>query len=272
MPYSHFYNIIEKDISDFLQQKKGIHTELYQAIEYAVLSGGKRVRPMLLFLSAEANGVSIDLVRPLALAVEVIHSYSLIHDDLPAMDNSDIRRGKPTVHKIFSEGMAVLAGDALLNFAMEILLGAVAEYPSLSLAAQQLAQKAGVLGMIGGQSIDITLEQGKDIGQLENMSRLKTGAIIEWALSAPCLIPKRQECFVDFQKVGGNVGLIFQIADDIIDIGGECAVTFASVYGLDWCKAKKQKLEQECLTILQKYNQKTANLSAFIQKLTNRSM
>ncbi len=273
MPYAHYNNIIEKDISNYLQN---LQTQplLLDALKYATLNGGKRVRPQLMFASAEINGVDFVDVRPLALALEFVHSYSLIHDDLPAMDNSGFRRGKPTVHKVFGEGIAILAGDALLNCAMEIAFDVVAQKPYLITVAQLLAKKAGVLGMIGGQVLDIGLSKENAQGaSVEKMSALKTGALIEYALSAPCLIPQAHASLADFVKLGKNIGYIFQITDDLIDLEEEeDKVTLASFYGVEWCKEQLAILEAECIDILQNYQEKGAKLTSFIHKLTKRSI
>jgi geranylgeranyl diphosphate synthase type II len=272
--YSDYIDIIENDISDFLGGLKHIPSSLMDAVRYSCLNGGKRVRPILLFLSAEINDVDTDSVRPLAPALEFIHSYSLIHDDLPAMDNAELRRGMPATHKVFGEAMAILAGDALLNFAMEALTRAVCEKPYLAHAAKYLASKAGAEGMIGGQAMDISLYKENATGKvIEKMSMLKTASLMESALCMPCLIPDTKPNFAEFEKLGANIGLIFQITDDILDLGKEeDKPTLANHFGRQWCADKIASLEAECLEILDKYQEKSVFLKGFIHKLTNRSI
>ena len=273
MPYTPYINIIEKDILQYINSIT-TETSLLDAMKYACLAGGKRIRPQLMFASAEINDIDFDDIRPLALALELIHSYSLIHDDLPAMDNSTLRRGKPTVHKVFGEGIAILAGDALLNCAMEILFAAAVNKPFLTKAAQMLAKKAGISGMIGGQALDISLTmQNAQGATVELMSALKTGALIEYALSAPCLVPHQLPSYADFASLGQKIGLLFQITDDLLDLSEEeNEVTLASFYGIDWCKEQIETLEKECKDILQKYQEKGAKLAKIVHKLANRSI
>ena len=273
MPYSAYINIIEKDISHYLANLKADNS-LLEPIKYALQSGGKRIRPQLMFASAEINGIDFADIRPLALALECVHSYSLIHDDLPAIDNSDTRRGKPTIHKAFGEGMAVLAGDALLNCAMEILFDAVRKKPYLIQAAQLLASKAGISGMIGGQALDIGLSKENAQGAtVQTMSALKTGALFEYALSAPCLIPQQLPSFADFSNLGKRIGLIFQITDDLLDLKQEQdKVTLASFYGEDWCREQLAILEKECKAILQNYQEKGTKLAKLVHKIVYRSI
>lgn len=225
---------------------------LYDAIEYAVCGGGKRVRPTLMLLSAATLGMpAADIVR-LAVALEFIHTYSLVHDDLPCMDNDDYRRDRLTVHKVYGEGVAVLAGDALLNYAYEIILDECAKDNNLTLAGLELAKAAGLAGMVGGQAADITkAEHTKD--ELLSMYSQKTGALIRAAIATPYIINKSPNLGI-MQEFGGNIGVIFQLADDIIDDDtGEDALkkTYTGFVGKKRTLDKIDKLYARCVEIIE---------------------
>jgi geranylgeranyl diphosphate synthase type II len=195
---------------------------LSQAMRYAVLSGGKRFRPLLAIFSGECFGLDRAVVLPYACAVELIHNYSLIHDDLPAMDNDDVRRGQPSCHKAFGEDIALLAGDTLLTLAFEMLAGAHSSgvTPSKKMQLiQEIARSAGIQGMAGGQLLDITLraERLKE-EELFNLMYKKTGALILASVKVGPILadasPSDTQAIIDYGK---NIGLAFQIRDDIID-------------------------------------------------------
>lgn len=192
---------------------------LHKAMRYAVFNGGKRIRPLLAYASAEALGLPAERADALAAAVELIHCYSLVHDDLPAMDDDDLRRGQPTVHKAFDEATAILAGDALLTLAFAGM--ARAAVPSATIGV--LAEAAGVVGMVGGQALDMALEKSRPTrDELETMFRRKTGALIRAAVEMPAALqlaqqePQRQ-ALVTYAEA---IGLAFQIIDDLLDIEG----------------------------------------------------
>lgn len=219
------------------QKKKAVDRELelilpeedsplFQAMRYAVLSGGKRFRPLLALSSGECFGVSQDVLLPFACALELIHNYSLIHDDLPSMDNDDFRRGKPSCHKAFGEDIALLAGDALLTLAFEVLVRAPVSADLLSQKEQliiEIGYLAGVRGMIGGQLMDITLSP-EELTE-ETMHELilkKTGALIVASVKTGGLLGKAGNSeFNAIVQYGRNIGLAFQIRDDILDSEGE---------------------------------------------------
>lgn len=219
------------------QKKKAVDRELelilpeedsplFQAMRYAVLSGGKRFRPLLALSSGECFGVSQDVVLPFACALELIHNYSLIHDDLPSMDNDDFRRGKPSCHKAFGEDIALLAGDALLTLAFEVLARAPVSANLQSQKEQliiEIGHLAGVRGMIGGQLMDITLSP-EELTE-ETMHELilkKTGALIVASVKTGGLLGKAGNSeFKAIVQYGRNIGLAFQIRDDILDSEGE---------------------------------------------------
>ena len=224
---------------------------IVEAMKYSLLAGGKRIRPVLSLSICAGLGGNSEEVLNLACALEFIHTYSLIHDDLPAMDNDDLRRGKPTNHKIFGEAMAILAGDGLLNYAYEIIFNEIIKSGINSnyvYAGEIIARCAGIKGMIGGQVIDVENE-GKniDINKLYEMHRKKTGALIEAACTLGCCISNKIEKMDNINEYSKNLGIAFQIVDDILDctgnseelgknIGSDIAnnkSTFVSVLGLN---------------------------------------
>jgi len=200
---------------------------LYEAMRHAAIGGGKRLRPLLTV--AASRLFAIDRVRALRVgcAVEAIHVYSLIHDDLPCMDDADLRRGKPTVHKAFDEAVAVLAGDSLHALAFEILADAAThEDPWVrSDLVLELARAAGPSGMAGGQMMDLAAEgQQLDLPAITRLQQLKTGALIEYAVEAACIMTKMPpEARRPYRGYARNIGLAFQIADDLIDHSGDAA-------------------------------------------------
>lgn len=251
-----------------------------QAAEYSLLAGGKRIRPMLMYCSAGMLGCDLDEVRPFACALELIHTYSLIHDDLPAMDNDDLRRGKPTCHKAFGEDFAILAGDALLNRAYEIML-LRAEYDhNLVKAALNIASLAGIEGMVGGQSIDIGSE-GKeiDLDTLYELQRKKTGALIKAAVMTPYFImfENTNERYEPLNDLSEHLGLAFQIKDDILDFEAEeeqlgkstgkdlrdNKSTFVTIFGLEKAKAYLKDQTDACYDALSKLDGMGCNTTDF---------
>lgn len=218
---------IDAALDEFLPPADAYPAELNQAMRYSVFAGGKRLRPILTLAAAEAVGGSSEDALPAACAVEIIHTYSLIHDDLPAMDNDDFRRGLPTNHKVFGEGIAILSGDALLNFAFETMLDNALLYPEKLIrhvkAINTIARAAGVRGMIGGQVIDLQSE-GKvvDGDTLKYIHDHKTGALFMASISAAIILenpPKSTSKFLI--EYGKSLGLAFQIIDDILDVVGD---------------------------------------------------
>jgi geranylgeranyl diphosphate synthase, type II len=249
--FDEYLAAIEKALPGFLpEQPEAEGGRVVMAARYSLLGGGKRIRPILLLGTGSLLGVDQRLALPFACALEMIHTYSLIHDDLPCMDNDDLRRGRPTCHVAFGEAMAVLAGDALLNRAYEILLAAVApDRPGSLAAARQIAAAAGVRGMIGGQALDLAAEnqliQSEDLRRLHQM---KTGALIRAPiLAAACLADASRDVVRELDLFAVELGLAFQIQDDILDVTADCAAlgktpgkddrdrksTYVSLYGLN---------------------------------------
>ncbi len=221
--------IAEKRVLIEESLKKYIYNEIdapvvREAMAYSLFAGGKRLRPILAIMACELFNGDVKKLMPFACSLEFIHTYSLIHDDLPAMDNDDYRRGKLTNHRVFGEGFAVLAGDALLNKAYEILLETISNdnRPEFIMAAQEISRAAGVKGMIGGQAMDLYYEN-KNISheELKNIHDKKTGALLKASLTVGALIanaPKKD--METINEYGNLIGRAFQIADDILDIKG----------------------------------------------------
>lgn len=195
-----------------------------EAMRYSLFAGGKRLRPILALMSCELFSGCEEEVLPFACCIEMIHTYSLIHDDLPAMDNDDLRRGKPTNHKVFGEGYALLAGDALLNQAFETMISIIIKNPKPEYikAIDIICKSAGVSGMIGGQCIDLYSEnKSVDLDTLKSMHSKKTGAIITASLVSGAVLSKADEEDIEnIMEFGNLIGLAFQVADDILDVSG----------------------------------------------------
>ena len=283
--------IIEKGLAEYLPSEDCVQGSVCTAMKYALLDGGKRIRPVLVLEFCRVCGGSIQSALPFACAVEMIHSYSLIHDDLPCMDNDDLRRGKPSCHKQFGEAVALLAGDALLTLAFETMLN---QNTNTKLSAQNrlnaaavLAKQAGSMGMIGGQVIDLDCE-GKNvpIQVLQKMDDLKTGALISAACQMGCILAGANEKMIQAaDRYAKNIGLAFQIMDDILDIistsenlgkpiGSDAEnkkSTYVSLLGLESAQALVYQLTEQALAELEIFgeeNQKLRELTIFLSKRT----
>lgn len=216
----------EKVVKEFLPEETTKQKLVMEAMNYSVNAGGKRLRPLLMCETAKMFGGDTENVKPFMAAIEYIHTYSLVHDDLPVMDNDDYRRGRKTTHKEYGEGMGVLAGDALLNYAFETAVDGVIKNDNPARAASALsviAHKSGIYGMIGGQTVDIMSEgrpQTKD--SLDYINELKTGALIEASMMSGAILAGATQSEVGIiEKVASNIGLAFQIKDDILDVTGD---------------------------------------------------
>ncbi len=233
MDYS---DIIEKDLNAIFPEDSG--DIAIEASRYSLLAGGKRIRPKMMFMTYEMLGADdkiYDDVRFYASTLEMIHTSSLIHDDLPCMDNDDLRRGKPTCHKIYGEGIATLAGDLLLTEAMVRLLQISCLKPEYALAGYKMAELTGVRGMIGGQSIDLSSENLQiSLDKLYELQAKKTGALIECAIVTPAYLMKDNDPMILplLQKLAAHIGLAFQIQDDILDVTSD-AETLGKSTGKD---------------------------------------
>lgn len=283
---------VEHALQQWLPPADKLDARLHSAMRYASLDGGKRVRPVLVYATGSALGLPLGELDGPACAVELIHAYSLVHDDLPAMDNDDLRRGKPTCHKAFDQATAILAGDALQSLAFEILAAdpAMPDHPTARLAMlKELAHASGSLGMAGGQAIDIAAE-GKQLSldALQTMHRYKTGALIRasvrlGALGADKLTDTQAQeldCYAE------AIGLAFQIRDDILDVEADTATlgkpqgsdlarnkpTYTSLLGLEGARSKALQLHQQALSSLDGFGSEADPLrwlSAYIVERTN---
>jgi geranyltranstransferase len=219
-------DFIEEEIYSYLPAEEGYQKTLFSAMNYSYKAGGKRLRPILIMESYRLCGGKGSDYLPYAAAIEMIHTYSLIHDDLPALDNDDLRRGKKTNHKVFGEAMAILAGDGLLNYAYEVILGHAltsSDHLSAIKACKVIADGAGIYGMVGGQVVDVESESRDiDLDRLNFIHLNKTAAIIVACMKAGAYLAGADDSKVEkLEAFGRNLGLAFQIADDILDIEGD---------------------------------------------------
>ena len=252
----------------------GLESRVYQAMRYSALAPGKRLRPFLVLASADLFGVAQRCALQVAVAGEMVHAYSLVHDDLPAMDNSDLRRGRPTCHKEFDEATAILAGDGLLTAAFEVLAdpdthGDPAVRCELVAA---LAGAAGAAGMVGGQMIDLIAETTTlDIGAITRLQRMKTGALIAFACEAGAILAKApHEVRLALRGYAHDLGLAFQIADDLLDVEGSAKetgkpvgadaaagkATFVSILGVERARAQAELLVDQAVDHLDLFEQR----------------
>ena len=215
---------VEQIIEKYLPKEEGFQKKVIEAMNYSFLAGGKRLRPMLMLETYRLFGGKGKVIEPFMAAIEMIHTYSLVHDDLPAMDNDAMRRGKPTTHKAFGEAMAILAGDGLLNFAYETAALAFQMEPQnvrVGEAFAVLAKKAGIYGMVGGQTVDVQTDKGEEITRekLDFIYRLKTGALLEASMMIGAVLAgASDEEIREVETMASEVGLAFQIQDDILDV------------------------------------------------------
>jgi farnesyl diphosphate synthase len=261
-------------IDGLLRVPSGLETRVYEAMRYSALAPGKRLRPLLVLASARLFGVARRSALQVAAAIEMVHAYSLIHDDLPAMDDSDLRRGRPTCHKAFDEATAVLAGDGLLTMAFEALShpdthGDPAVRCELVAA---LAAAAGGAGMVGGQMIDLIAEtQILDIGAITRLQRMKTGALIAYSCEAGAILAKAPlELRLALRSYAHDLGLAFQIADDLLDVEGSAEetgkpvgadaaagkATFVSILGVKRARAQAELLINQAVAHLDLFEQR----------------
>lgn len=261
----------EEKLRSLLPAQNSTKSQLAEALAYAVLSGGKRIRPLLCYATAQALSAPADHVDAVACAVELIHAYSLVHDDLPAMDNDDLRRGQPTCHKAYNEATAILVGDALQALAFEVIandtLSPASHQQKLALVLD-LAQACGVFGMVEGQCLDIAAEgQQLTLADLEHIHQLKTGALITSSvtLAAKACDYRNPHVIALLSRYATLLGLAFQVKDDILDVttetdtlgktqGADAALekaTYPALLGLEGAEQKLQALHQDIQNILQ---------------------
>ena len=271
---------IDAAICGYLPEETSYPESIHKSMLYSVLAGGKRLRPILVIASAEAVGGNRQDILPFAVAAEYIHTYTLIHDDLPALDDDDLRRGKPTNHKVFGEAIAILAGDALLTQAFHLMthsdLMSVIPPESLLQAAHDMTGALGTAGMIGGQVVDIESE-GKpvDAETLEYIHVYKTGCFIKACIRAGAILSQADEGRLNaLSNYGAHIGLAFQIVDDILDITSDESLlgkdigsdvdkekaTYPALYGLDESKNKAEKLVESGIACLEVFDHRAEPL------------
>lgn len=260
---------------------------LGEAIRYSLLAPGKRLRPLLVLTAAEACGGTIEAALPAACAVEMIHAYSLIHDDLPCMDDDDLRRGRPTCHKVFGEGLAVLAGDALLTLAFEVLASGVRPARVAADCCLELARAAGPAALVGGQADDLEGTSGAaDLARLEAIHRRKTGAMIQVSIRLGAMIARAsRKQRSALEKYGQRLGLAFQITDDLLDVSGNeqdlgkragkdadrGKLTFPGLLGVDESRKRAQQLIAEALAAIAALGPQAEGLEALARAVLERS-
>ena len=239
--YAEYLRMVEEALPASLEGLGEIPSPLRDAMRYSLEAGGKRLRPVLLLAAADLLGGNLREAMPFACALEMIHTYSLIHDDLPAMDDDDLRRGRPSCHKAFGEAVAILAGDGLLSAAAELMLNAASGMDSLrgAFAARAILRRAGVCGMVAGQTIDVTQEGTTPTAEtVSYIHRHKTGDLITAPLEAAaclaCAEPAQRQALIDY---GMSLGLAFQMADDLLDVEGDAAL-MGKRTGIDAAKGK----------------------------------
>jgi geranylgeranyl diphosphate synthase type II len=276
-------------IRAYLPKPVGYEKTVCDAMEYSVMAPGKRLRPMLMEETYRLFGGQGEEIYPFMAAIEMIHTYSLIHDDLPAMDNDDYRRGRLTCHKKFGEDMAILAGDALLGYAYETACKSfdmVEDLTNAAKAVRVLAIKPGVYGMVGGQVVDVELTGSvPDEKQLEYIYENKTGALIEASMMIGAILAGADEKQIHLvEQIASDVGMAFQIQDDILDVTGDEAVigkpvlsdeksgkvTYVTIHGLDEARAKTLQLSERALSRLDEIGGEDSFLKSLITWLIDR--
>ncbi|MBR1840768.1 MAG: polyprenyl synthetase family protein [Alphaproteobacteria bacterium] len=274
------------DLEECFPLPQGAEKRVVEAMKYSVMNGGKRLRPYLLCACAELFGVGYETAFPAAASVEMLHSYSLIHDDLPAMDNDDLRRGKPTCHKQFDEATAILAGDGLLTYAFGYLADSLIIRPEIRLTLiQLLADAAGAFGgMVSGQTLDIyaseTGSKADDEAIISRLEEMKTGRLLRYACEAGAVLgmasPEERKIIISYAR---KIGQAFQIADDILDREGNQNIvgktlhkddaqnkfTFVSCYGIEKARERAKELINSAVSEIKYFGEK----SVYLQKLAS---
>lgn len=281
---------IEDVLKNYLPKNPSYQKTIYDAMEYSVMAGGKRLRPMMMYQTYKMfGGEDKELIEPFMAAIEMIHTYSLVHDDLPAMDNDTYRRGRKTTHVVYGEDMGILAGDALLNFAYETAIkGAAAAKATKNAinALDILSKKAGITGMVGGQVVDVELTGKKlDEERLDFIFKLKTGALLEASLMVGAVLAGADEKYIELMEQAGlNIGMAFQIQDDILDITSTTEelgkpvhsdekndkTTYVSLYGMEKAHEDVEKYSKKALSIMEELPYENQFLYTLIEKLINR--
>ena len=279
----------EEIIEHFLPKEEGFAARLAEAMNYSMRAGGKRLRPILLQEAFLAYGGEGQVCEPFRAAIEMIHTHSLIHDDLPAIDNDDLRRGKPTTHKVYGEALGILSGDALLNYAYETAVQAFSmggDVNRTAKALEILTKKTGIYGMLGGQSVDV-MNDGKplDAALLDYIYEHKTSRLIEAPLMIGAVLAGASDTDVQtMERVGYLTGIAFQIEDDILDVTSTAAelgkpihsdeknhkVTYVTLQGLEGAKKEARRLSDEAVALLDTLPGEHTFLTELLKSLTER--
>ena len=279
----------EEIIRKYLPDEEGFAVNMAQAMNYSMLAGGKRLRPLLMEETYRLFGGEEKVIEPFMVGMEMIHTHSLIHDDLPAIDNDDYRRGRLTTHKVYGEAMGVLSGAALLNYAYEVMLQAFAlteEKERVIKALTLMANKTGIYGMLGGQSVDVE-NDGKPLTKemLDYIYRNKTSALIEASMMTGAILAGAGEQEVEIiGEAAGKIGLAFQIQDDILDVTSteeelgkpvhsdekNNKVTYVSLFGIQEASEEVKRLSEEAVSLIRGLYQKNEFLCTLIQELVSR--
>ena len=281
---------IEQILMKYLPQEEGHQHQIMEAMNYSITAGGKRLRPMLMKETYQLFGGNSQVIEPFMAAMEMIHTYSLVHDDLPAMDNDEYRRGKKTTHVVYGEAMGILAGDALLNYAFETAVKAFEIAPEQSLTIGKalgiLAEKAGIYGMIGGQVVDV-LATGKPLSreELDFIYELKTGALIKASMMIGAVLAGASESDISkIEQIADDVGLAFQIQDDILDVTSTTEelgkpvksdeknekTTYVTLRGLEQSEKDVARISKEAIRLLDEIEEKNSFLELLIRELIHR--
>lgn len=277
---------IEMIIKKYLPKEEGFQKTISEAVNYSILAGGKRIRPMLMLETYQLFGGNGKIIEPFLTAIEMIHTYSLVHDDLPAMDNDEYRRGRKTTHVVYGEAMGILAGDALLNYAFETAFQSFEDgnnYMEIGKALQVLGKKAGIYGMIGGQTVDVEAAGSNiDKEKLDFIYRLKTSALIEASMMIGAILAGAAEeevCLIE--KIASGIGLAFQIQDDVLDVTSTMEVlgkpinsdeknqktTYVTLEGIEKAKNDVRRISEcamEQLALLKRENQFLTDLIEYL--------
>lgn len=278
---------VDDRLSSYTEFGSGCPEALREAIRYSLLAPGKRLRPILTLMAAEACGSNVEAALPAACAVEMIHAYSLIHDDLPAMDDDDLRRGRPTCHKVFGEAVAILAGDALQALAFEVLARDTQPPHVAATCCAMLARAAGAAELVGGQADDLAGEfSSGDLETLESIHRRKTGAMISVSLKLGALVAgATNEQHQALDTYGQKLGLAFQIADDLLDVRGSEVntgkrvgkdsqhgkLTFPGLLGVDESSVRAERLVAEACAALLPLGEPAAPLESLARYVLDRN-
>ncbi len=289
MDFLEEHNILKRELEVELEKifyNTDAPEELINAMKYSLLSNSKRLRPIIMLHLSKVFSVSKEIIIPLCCAIELIHTYSLIHDDLPALDNDVIRRGKASNHRVYGEDMGILAGDGLLNFAYEIMLANCPDenVSSYIKAISYIAECAGITGMIAGQVMDIK-KTTSTAEELQKMHSLKTGKLFEASVQIPAILANvSKEVLINYKMFSSSLGLLFQVTDDILDIEGNSIklgktigkdiksskATYISFYGLEQAKLLAKDIKNKCISYLRKTGYDEAYLYSLINYIQQR--